>query len=74
MSSQTTTKSAESGDVEAGKTAPQSLSTRAWNYLQAQVDSKQCVSVSIYACFLTGYTSAISFSVSRSCDCDKDLC
>jgi hypothetical protein len=67
MSSQATTKSAESGDVEAGKDVPQSLShqslsRRAWDYLQTQVDSKECVSISIYACFLTGYTSAISFS------------
>jgi len=62
MSSTNTVKS--DTDVEAGKAGPVSLSQRAWSYLQAQVNSKECVSVSIYACFLTGFTSAISFSVS----------
>ncbi|WOO83002.1 uncharacterized protein LOC62_04G006482 [Vanrija pseudolonga] len=49
-------------DIEAGKTGPKSLVARSVEYLQAQVDPKKCIWVSIYACFLTGYTSAMSFS------------
>lgn len=51
-------------DIEAGKTGPKSLVARSVEYLQDQVDPKKCIWVSIYACFLTGYTSAMSFSVS----------
>lgn len=49
-------------DVEAGKVA-QPFTSRAVTYLQSQIDSKKCNAVSIYACFLTGFTSAVSFSV-----------
>ncbi|RSH78369.1 uncharacterized protein EHS24_002094 [Apiotrichum porosum] len=48
-------------DVEAGKVA-QPFTSRAVTYLQSQIDSKKCNAVSIYACFLTGFTSAVSFS------------
>jgi hypothetical protein len=32
--------------------------------LQGEVDTKMCTSVMVYACFLTGFTSAVSFTVS----------
>lgn len=34
-------------------------------YLDRDIDSKAADWISIYACFLTGFTSAHSFSVSR---------
>lgn len=36
-----------------------------WAYLNKAIDSKRANPISLYACFLTGYTSALSFSVSR---------
>jgi hypothetical protein len=46
---------------------------RAADFLQTDVDAKKCNPVSIYACFLTGFTSAPSFSVSGFCipRCDQ---
>jgi type IV secretory pathway VirB2 component (pilin) len=34
--------------------------------LQGEVDTKMCTSVMVYACFLTGFTSAVSFTVSSA--------
>ncbi|KAJ9128084.1 hypothetical protein QFC24_000375 [Naganishia onofrii] len=31
-------------------------------HLQGEVDSKKCTSAMVYACFLTGFTSAVSFT------------
>ncbi|KAL7420416.1 hypothetical protein Q5752_005387 [Cryptotrichosporon argae] len=39
-----------------------SARARVGRYLQSGVDSKTCDLISIYACFLTGFTSAISFT------------
>jgi hypothetical protein len=35
-------------------------------YLDKAVDTKQCSSISVYACFLTGFSSAVAFTVSPS--------
>ena len=40
------------------------IARRTWDYLQTDVDSTACNYVSIYACFLTGMTGGLSFSVS----------
>jgi hypothetical protein len=34
-------------------------------YLQKDVDLQRCNPISLYSCFLSGFTSCISFSVSR---------
>lgn len=46
-----------------GKTTPVSFGTRVKTYLNTEIDSKATDLISIYACFLTGYTSAHSFTV-----------
>lgn len=33
--------------------------------LRGEVDAKMCTSVMVYACFLTGFTSAVTFTVSN---------
>lgn len=48
-------------DVEVAKSEP----ARVKSYLQSIVDNKKCNPISIYGCFLTGFTSAMSFSVSQ---------
>lgn len=35
------------------------------SYLRAEIDVKRCNPISMYSCFLSGFTSCISFSVSR---------
>lgn len=43
--------------------------------LREEVDPKQCQWVSVYACFLTGFTSAISFTVRRPrFRCPRSVC
>ncbi|EJT51813.1 hypothetical protein A1Q1_06951 [Trichosporon asahii var. asahii CBS 2479] len=51
-------------DVESGKAEGQIAPARKglFAYMQEVVDSKKCNLISIYACFLTGYTSSVSFS------------
>jgi hypothetical protein len=52
--------SSDKTDVElAAPKAPRG----AWAYLNDIIDSKKSNPISLYACFLTGYTSALSFSV-----------
>jgi hypothetical protein len=43
--------------------SPSSALSRLSQRLNTDVDPKQCISISIYACFLTGFTSSPSFSV-----------
>ena len=54
---------AESGDSGIGSEKNVSVTTRLSDYLGREVDSKQADLISIYACFLTGFTSSVSFSV-----------
>jgi hypothetical protein len=44
-------------------TSQKSFVRRSVSFLQTDVDAKRCNPVSIFACFLTGFTSAPSFSV-----------
>jgi uncharacterized membrane protein YoaK (UPF0700 family) len=44
------------------KSAPPSLPSRLSRALSTPIDAKSCVPISLYACFLTGFTSAPSFS------------
>ena len=51
---------------ENGEPTPPAKSSmaRCWSYLESDVDNKEVNLVSVYACFLTGFTSVHSFSVS----------
>lgn len=56
---------AADNDIEAGKTEWQLAPPKKkslFAYMQEVIDSKKCNLISIYACFLTGYTSSVSFS------------
>lgn len=63
--------STQQGDREAGlstkdgeSSSGRSTLSRIGSYLDTDIDSKKADLISIYACFLTGYTSSHSFSVS----------
>jgi len=61
-------RSSETGEMELGTKNPsqQSTANRVKSYLDREIDSKATDLISIYACFLTGFTSAHSFSVRDS--------
>jgi len=57
-------RSSETGELElGGKTSPPSFSNRMSSYFGREIDTKATDWISVYACFLTGFTSAHSFSV-----------
>jgi hypothetical protein len=62
----TTVDSVELGGV-GGK--PISTVERVKGFMKSPVDSESCNTLALYACFLTGWTSAVSFSVSAWCAC-----
>jgi hypothetical protein len=58
-------RSSETGEMDGTKmSSRQSTASRMMSYLDREIDSKATDMISVYACFLTGYTSAHSFSVS----------